>query len=307
MDNREVGRKTKIGRIHGPEWRNNQSTGLKRAWASGKFRHMKRPDYKAIGAKNRGKKRPTAAIEATRKGVKAAWERGVYNKPETVAKRTAHLKSLPRPGASRQQMDKIRAMRDLDALRPAFSAAMKKRVKQWKKDGTWDRIREAHCKKLLGSHGFGRGKRGRLDHYAAKRWVVRDPYGNVHLFDNLNEWSRRNEELFHDDRPGARLPFAQRISAGIKHLSHKRVNNPTSYKGWVLVSSSEQTADPLGRDQSANQVGRLPEGLVDARKEPARKKAARRKAHTLSPHGTTRNGYPTRSILKSQAGQTISS
>lgn len=239
-----------------PEWwTRKMSNGLKRAWSSGKFEGKQRPNYDVIAAKNRGKKRNADAVEATRRAVKEAWARGDYDAPETVAKRNAHLARLHREfpqGRTPEQMDEIRAKRDLDALRPKWRENMLKRREQWAKDGTAERANDTNRKRLKGGHGFGRGTSGRLDHTNAKHWIVRDPCGRVYSFDNLREWVRRNIRLFKDHRPESRLPFWYRVSSGIKNLGNKN-GKATSYYGWVLVSATELedgARDLLGRDEA---------------------------------------------------------
>src|SRR5215831_9020975 len=152
---------------HDIEWRKNQSEGLKRAWAEGKFKDKKPLDYAAIAEKNRGKKRPEYARMATGIGVKNAWANGAYDKPETLKKRKAHLEYLRRNfnnGRSAEYMHKIRESRNLDKLRPVWRKLMKSNVEKWRHDGTMQKTADWNRRRLTGGNGQGKNKRGSLDH-----------------------------------------------------------------------------------------------------------------------------------------------
>ena len=143
------------------------------------------------------------------------------------------------------------AARDMEKLKAGNSVRLKEQNAAWIASGQKAIYIEAQRKALIGTHGFGRSARGRLDHTAAKAWHVRDPNGVRHQFSNLYEWARCNEHLFEDDRQSAKLPFWYRIAKGLAQLQAKN-GTSCSYKGWVLVSCQEYIieggADPLGRD-----------------------------------------------------------
>lgn len=240
------------GRKHGEKWKKKQAEGVKAAWADGKYEGKTRPNYEAIAAKNRGKKRSQEAIEATRKAVKEAWSRGAYAKPETVEKRKRHLTKLhaQSTGAPREHLDRIRAQRDLDKLRPVWRDNMKANVEKWRKDGTMQKNCDANRKRLYGGHGQGKNKRGSLEHSNAKTWRIRSPLGEVFEFVNCREWVRQNIHRFQDYRPESRMPFTLRVSHGLKNIRKpKHANAPTHYQGWMTLAAWERS-DLLGRDES---------------------------------------------------------
>ncbi len=106
--------------------------------------------------------------------------------------------------------------------------------------------------KLRGTHGHGRGERGRLDHTNALFWVIRDPLGKTYEFSNLAEWARRNTVLFHDYKPESRSPFWRRIAAGVSMMAGAK-DPRGSYYGWILVSVKEaqdDSKDLMGRDEA---------------------------------------------------------
>ena len=241
-------------KTHDENWKRKQSEGVKKAWAEGRYVGKRRPDYGVIASKNRGRKRPESACKATGAGVKAAWESGAYHTPVAIARREEHLQKLhaANAGATPGQMDVIRAQRDLEKLRPKWRETMKANIKRWKETGEIHQYRARARARLIGGSGFGTGKRGRLDHNAAKYWTIRDPYGRIYEFPNLREWVRQNLNLFNDLRPEARMPFWLRVSSGIKNLGGK-LGKSCSYQGWVLVSVGELETggkDLLGRDEA---------------------------------------------------------
>ena len=133
--------------------------------------------------------------------------------------------------------------RDWEKLSPQYAKRMSAKVMEWKKTGQYQEIRRTA--KLA---------RGMPDHLAAKQWVVRNPYGKLYSFPNLNEWARQHEHLFKDTRPDSKQPFWLRISGGIRAVLAKR-GKSCSYKGWVAVSKRELVEeagyDLLQRDRAA--------------------------------------------------------
>ena len=133
--------------------------------------------------------------------------------------------------------------RDWEKLSPQYAKRMSAKVMEWKKTGQYQEIRRTA--KLA---------RGMPDHLAAKQWVVRNPYGKLYSFPNLNEWARQHEHLFKDTRPDSKQPFWLRISGGIGAVLAKR-GKSCSYKGWVAVSKRELVEeagyDLLQRDRAA--------------------------------------------------------
>lgn len=231
-------------------WRKKQSEGVKRAWAEGKYVGKNRPDYSAISAKTKGRKRHPEEIEKARAGIKAAWERGVYDKPETLKKRMDHIRSLKPVGRPPEHMAKIREMRDMDKMKVRNSQMMRELIVKMKESGQYQQLCDARSVKLKNGHGLGKNQRGSLEHSHAKTWKVRDPFGKEYEFINLREWARQNEHLFEDDRPESRMPFAARIAAGLKNIHRPRKPNaPTHYKGWTVVDSMYKT-DLLDRESA---------------------------------------------------------
>ncbi len=216
------------------------------------FKAAKRPDYLAIAAELRGRKRSPEAIEATRAGVKKAWANGAYSNPQTLEKRRAHLARLAvtNKGASADRMREIGAMIDMDKLRPILSKTMKANVEKWRNNGTLQKNADWNRKRLMGGHGQGRNKRGSLEHSKAKAWRIRSPLGAVYEFVNCSEWVRRNTHLFHDYRPESGMPFWLRVTSGLKNIRKpKYANAPTHYQGWTTLAALER-GDLLGRDEA---------------------------------------------------------
>jgi hypothetical protein len=145
-------------------------------------------------------------------------------------------------GASPEFMAEIRKKVDMNRLRPILSKVMKARVAQWRADGTMQRNVEWNRKRLTGGHGQGKAQRGRLDHPQAKIWLIRSPWGRIYRFVNCREWVRRNIKLFHDFRPNSKMPFALRVSSGLKNIREpKHANAPTHYQGWTTLANYEKT------------------------------------------------------------------
>jgi len=216
------------GKKHGDEWKAKQAEGVKRAYGEGKMQHAvnQTPEFIENRIKSlRGRKRSQDACRATGEGVRKAWKEGKYHGTKV--------------GGTREQMDSIRAMRDMETLKPKMSANLKKQNAEWKESGQLDEIRRK-----------AGNATGMLDHLAAKVWIIRDPYGNPHKFSNLAEWARQNKHRFVDDRPESRAPFWKRIAGGITDLL-KKDGRSCSYRGWTAVSKLELDAggmDLLGRD-----------------------------------------------------------
>ncbi len=240
------------GKKHSNAWKQKQAEGVKRAWEQGKYKDAKPLDYAAIAEKNRGRKKSESAREATRVGVKKAWANGAYSKPETRKKHLEHLQRLAQTnqGAPAARMDQIRAMRDMEKLRPILSATMKTSVEKWRADGTMQKNVDWNRKRLTGGHGLGKNQLGSLEHSQAKVWQIRSPLGVVYEFVNCREWVRRNIHLFHDYRPESRMPFPLRVSSGLKNIREpKHENAPTHYQGWTTLAAFER-GDLLGRDEA---------------------------------------------------------
>ncbi len=206
------------------------------------------------GHNQRGLKHGPEWLANQSKGVKRAWRDGQFHRPETIARRAAHLAKARanRTPHTAEHMAGIRAKRDPAKWKASFFRGRARKMRELRRSGELAVIHARTAAKLRGTHGFGRCERGRLDHHSAKSWVVRDQYGTVFRFSNLREWARQNEHRFHDDRPESRCPFWYRISAGIKSLASRR-GKATSYRGWVLVSLRERfegEGDLLGRDEA---------------------------------------------------------
>lgn len=88
---------------------------------------------------------------------------------------------------------------------------------------------------VVGSHGFGRGKRGIPDHCCAKHWVFESPDGDRYECDNLYEWCRSHEDMFEDDGRDYRMPLWDRAANGIARGASSCDPRP-QWRGWVLIS-----------------------------------------------------------------------
>jgi hypothetical protein len=196
-----------------------------------------RENRRKSAAKALGRKEPMEVRMRKSERIKKAWSEGKYEGSKV--------------GGTPKQMDAIRGKIDMEKLKAGNSVRMKKQMAEWMADGTRAKHEEKRLAVLIGCDGWGKAKRGRLDHVMAKVWHIRDPRGRTHRFSNLNEWARKNENLFEDDRQSAKLPFWYRIACGISQLDGKN-GTSCSYKGWVLVGKQEYIIeggkDPLGRD-----------------------------------------------------------
>jgi len=129
---------------------------------------------------------------------------------------------------------KARAAIDMEKLKAENSVRLTDNMKKWKASGE---INEMRTK--------AKTAKGMLDHLSAKVWVVRDPFGEAHVFSNLSEWARNNTHRFEDDRPDSVSTFHRRIAGGIRDLIKKN-GRSCSYKGWTIISRME--LDSGGRD-----------------------------------------------------------
>jgi len=209
------------GKKHSPEWSQNQSRGLKSAWKDeSKFstmRHQTRELVEKRCAPRRGRPVP----EETR----AAISKALTGRKLSEEHRLASLKGLLRP----------------TDLPPEAEA----------------RRRQSIAKALTGTHGFGRDARDRPDHHKALHWIIRDPRGVIHEFDNLQSWCRANEHRFlPDERPMSKLALWQRAVGGFNNLQRTDGKAGHQWRGWTLVSVMERkelgAPDLLGRE---NQIG----------------------------------------------------
>jgi hypothetical protein len=241
---------TSRGKKRTTEHKQRMSVGMKQAWANpSKFVSMRTQSPELIAkraAAIRGKQRTPEQRQEIAARVHRAWQEGKFSRPETVAKRLAVLASRTPSGCSATRMDEIRAMRDLDKLRPMWSSRMSAQIQHWKDSGQLAEIRRK-----------SRNLKGMPNHLSAKRWLIRDPAGNLHRFSNLSEWVRRHIHLFEDKRPWSKLQFELRVARGLSDLLSD--GRSCSYLGWVAVSKSEMLddggVDPLERQAE-------PQGVV---------------------------------------------
>ena len=197
---------------HTEEWRKKQSEGVKKAWADGKYVGKPRPNYEAIAAKARGKKRPPHI---------AVFMREKMRGNKLGEKLRGRKLSPERREASLDYMARARAA----AASPV--------------------AREKKSKSLsiakLGVPGVGRAAANE-DNALAKFWVVRSPSGVCYEFTNAAHWCRENEWLFSDDRPESKTPLWKRAFGGFSEMNGKR-GQLCSWKGWTLVSVTEANND----------------------------------------------------------------
>lgn len=78
---------------------------------------------------------------------------------------------------------------------------------------------------------------GRFDtNTQAKSWVIRSPEGVVYEIDNLKKWARDNEDIL----PSSPIRFYGGIIDIKRTFLGKRKRGYSQYKGWVLLSWSEE-------------------------------------------------------------------
>lgn len=70
----------------------------------------------------------------------------------------------------------------------------------------------------------------------AKSWIVKSPQGEVYEVNNLALWARKHEELL----PGEPLKFVNGIRDIKRTLQGKKKRGCYQYKGWTLLSWSEE-------------------------------------------------------------------
>lgn len=112
------------------------------------------------------------------------------------------------------------------------------------------------------SDGFGRAKRDRPDHMAAKRWVVESPDGFRYSFPNLRSWCRSNEALFGAAQPSGKLPLWHQAASGITAIGNR--TNVSQWKGWRLIHKGG-ILEPIPDISSPNRgvlPTRMPEPLA---------------------------------------------
>lgn len=223
------------------EQRAKNSAAVKRGWAEGRYPRKQSAEFieKRVAA-NRGKTQPAGVIERRAAAIKKAHERGAYDKAaatERIKAVTAkRLARGERVGRTPEQLDAMRAMRDPVELRETSSANFAKNLGPLMRD---DSFRALH-----------KMARGMPDHVSAKTWAVRDPYGRVYSFGNLSAWVRANIDLFNDEYPESKTPFAVRVAGRIARL-FTGDECVQAVGGWTAVSQGDvingTTGDPLSR------------------------------------------------------------
>jgi hypothetical protein len=190
--------------------------------------------------------------------LKSAHQRGAFKdgcekrKKETLAKRAKCKCGCGQPvraskakyaagcfdATTPENQAKAIAARDMDKLKAENSVRMTDNMKKWKDSGQLNKMRTK-----------AKNAKGMKDHLAAKVWMIRDPFGEAHIFSNLSEWARNNTHRFKDDYPDSISSFHRRIAGGVRDLIKKN-GKSCSYKGWTIVSRMELDAggrDLLGR------------------------------------------------------------
>lgn len=199
------------GKSHDASWLANQSAGMKKAWLS--------PD---------------------------TFKTNRSQPPELIARRSAKQKAIMAARSEQQRTEqnaKISAAlsgRKLSEERRHEAVKTLLRYPDLSEDAK-RRRNETISKSLIGTHGFGRGAKDRLDHWKALHWVVRDSRGVIHEFDNLQAWCRKNEHRFLPDTfQNAKLPLWKRAVGGFNDMQRTDKKGTHQWKGWTLVSVKER-------------------------------------------------------------------
>ena len=168
-------------------------------------------------------------------------QKGWHHTPETRAKMSAaHIlwnELNPMPPEQREQRRQLALRRMREGTLKCFVTGNSYggfKSPEHQKNAT-----EASTRVTTGSHGFGRVKRGRLDHCSARVWRVVSPTGQVFAVSNLSEWCRQNESLFPDPDPNFSPSRAkwQCVLSGLIKVAQDR-NNYT-YKDWMIEHVDE--------------------------------------------------------------------
>jgi len=195
------------GLKHDKQWTENQAKGAQESWKDAdKYRTLRHPSAELVErrvAKLRGRKRPA----------------------EVMLKVSKALPGRPLSPEHRIKCSK-NWFKGPQSLSPEAESRRRKSISESRK----------------GCHGYGRAARDRLDHAKALHWVIKDPQGVPHEFDNRQSWARGNEYRFlPDDRPDSKLPLWERFVAGMERMH---------WKGWTLVTVREQAQNDPGPGKS---------------------------------------------------------
>ncbi len=192
------------------------------------------------------------------KGIKAAWQDGEKFKtmrkqsPELIEKRIAPLRGRKVSVETALAISKALTGRIISEEHRAKSAKGWLHVSREISPESESKRRQSISAQRKGCHNYGRAARDRLDHFNALHWIVRDPRGIIHEFDNLQSWCRANEWRFMpDDRPESKLKLWQRAVSGFNNQQRTDKKGSHQWKGWTLVSVLEReemgAPDLLGR------------------------------------------------------------
>lgn len=212
------------------------------------------------GHNHRGKKAPTEWVKKRGAGIKEAWASGKFDhlrehSEELIEKRIAPLSGRKRPA------DVVAKCAAALKGRKLSDEHKRKLSKRWlsgpqnlPKESEEKRRRSISLQRR-GTHGYGRSKRDNPLHAKAKHWIIRDPVGRIHEFDNLQAWCRANEKLFEpDDYPAANLQLWRRAVGGFNDMQRPDNKGIHAWKGWTLVSVTERETlgapDLLGRNEN---------------------------------------------------------
>jgi len=177
-------------------------------------------------------------------GIKKAWEDGKYPRkqsPELIKKRTVNARNFKMSDEHKEAIRKKMTGR-------VVSNETKAKLSKTQLSGPQHLSPESQAKRnkaislsRIGTHGYGRAKRGRLDHCCAKHWKIKDFMGKIYECDNLAEWCRANEDLFlPDEFPDSKLPLWKRAVGGFNKMQRTDNKGSTHWRGWSLVSKTEQ-------------------------------------------------------------------
>lgn len=96
------------------------------------------------------------------------------------------------------------------------------------------------------------------ERWGTKHWVIQSPSGKVYEIDNLFNFIKNNPELF-DGTPRQAYDGFSKIKAS---MEGKRKNPSSGWKGWTLVSYSENKNAYIGKKKKGGGSRRTVTGFI---------------------------------------------
>jgi hypothetical protein len=209
-----------------------------------------------------GKKQPQHVIEKRAAGLRKAWtdpnkfKTMRKHSPELTAKRSAALRGIKRSvefraAASKRMTGTKHAPETITKLRVLYAGGILRKLSAESEA----KRRKAISEQRKGCHNYGRAARDRKDHFNALHWIIRDPKGVTHEFDNLQSWCRANEWRFLPDAwPESKLPLWRRAVGGFNNQQRTDRKGQHHWRGWVLVSVLEQEEEGMPDMLARNEI-----------------------------------------------------